>query len=496
MRIYMTARTWEGEAPQAVAKDLRLLQDNDASVSNPHVLVPVWEAFMKVFRDAVCERGQIMLMPPCVDDFVTKKHEVRLFDEIVARMDASVLLCAYSGGGAPAYDPRMLLRVALYGLWRGVRTSRDLARQLEENLAFRWLAQMQCPDYSTISRFLKRHREALAPLFVQTIGLAKDLGLVSMAHVAVDGTAIEANVSGKSTYSKERIEKTLAYVNEQIGEWLKQDEADDAQFGDRRGDELPDELSTLKARKERLEKLEAEREQTGRNSIAATDPQSRVMRIRGAMRPAYNAQAAVDSANQVIVAADVICQQTDNAALPAVMDQVVANTGESPQMALADAGYSGPALVACAQTHTSTEFYVALQGRKTDPRREHFTYDAERDVMLDENGREHFFWTEREKHGTKYRIYRARGKPKSEIWEPQNGDFNRKMRDKLSTPEGKATYNLRRQTVEPVFGFMKTRMHMRRFLRRGHAGVRAEFLLACIAHNLGKIMRYGWAAPA
>lgn len=449
---------------------------------------------MKRFKDAVCERDQIMLLPPCVDDFIPKNHEVRLFDEMSSRLDLAGFDAAYAGGGAPAYDPRIMVRVVLYGVWRGVRSSRDLSRQLEENLSFRWLSGMQCPSYVTIARFIQRHREDLGPLFVQTVELAREMKLVSLSHIAVDGTAIEANVSGKNTYSKDRIAKTQQYLDEQIALWLERDEAEDALVGERRGDELPKELGTLQARKAKLEEIEKARKLIGRNSIAATDPQSRIMRVRGAMRPAYNAQAAVDEAHQVIVAADVICDQTDNAALPAVVEQVIANTGQTPETVLADAGYAGPALVKCAEEHTSTEFYVAVQGRKTDARRELFKYDAQRDVMLDENGREHFFWAEREKHGTRYRIYRARGKPKSEIWEPQNNEFTKKMRDKLSTPEGKAIYNLRRQTVEPVFGMMKTRMQMRRFLRRGHAGARAEFLLACISHNLGKIIRHGGAA--
>jgi hypothetical protein len=376
-----------------------------------------------------------------------------------------------------------------------VRSSRELARQLEENLAFRWLSQMQCPSYATIARFIQRHRENLGTLFTQTVELARELKLAPLMHVAVDGTAIEANVSGKNTYSKERIEKTKRYVDEQIALWIERDEAEDSEFGDKRGDELPAGLSSLEARKARLEEIDRQREENKRNSIAATDPESRMMRVHGAMRPAYNAQAAVDEANQIIVAADVILQETDNAALPAVVDQVIANTGEPPKQVSADAGYAGPSTVEYAEDHKATDFYVAQPKRKTD-KSDGFTYDPERDVMVDKSGREHFFWKERLKHGTLYRVYRARGRPRGETWEPASADFTRRMREKLAAPDGKATYNLRRQTVEPVFGAMKTRMQMRRFLRRGYGGVRAEFLLACIAHNLGKIIRHRRAETA
>ena len=446
---------------------------------------------MKRFKDAIYARDQILLLPPCVDDFIAKAHEVRLFDEMIARFNLARFDASYTGGGAPAYAPAMMVRVVLYGVWRGVRSSRELARQLDENLSFRWLSRMQCPSYATIARFMQRHCQELGPLFVQTVELARELKLVSLAHIAVDGTAIEANVSGKNTFSKDRLAKTHQYVQEQIAGWVKRDEEEDAEFGDRRGDELPPGLASLKARKEKLEELELQREANKRNSIAATDPESRMMRIRGAaMRPAYNAQAAVDAANQVIVAADVILAETDNSAIPAVVEQVVVNMGQSPEKVLADAGYSGPALVECAGKHPKIDFYVPSPKRKTD-RRDGFTYVAERDVMVDSAGREHLFSKEYTKHGTKYRIYKARGLPDSTIWEPQSAEFTNKMRDKLATPKGKEVYDLRRHTVEPVFGMMKTRMNMRRFLRRGHMGVRMEFLLACIAHNLGKIIRYG-----
>src|SRR5258708_2913721 len=456
---------------------------------------------VKRFRDAVSERGQFMLLPPCVDDFIPRDHSVRAFDDILGRLDYAPLDASYPGGGAPAYDPRMMVGVTLYGVWRGVRSSRDLARQLEESLPFRWLSRMQCPSYATIARFMQRHGEDLGALFVQTVELAQELKLVSLGDIAIDGQAIEANVSGKNTYSKARIEKAKHYVDGQIALWLERDKAEDGEFGDRRGDELPKDLATLEARRKRLDEIEKQRKEKGRNSIAVTDPQSSMMRVRGArgipmrwgLRPAHNAQAGVDEAYQVIVAADVILAETDNSALPGVVEQVIANTGQSPERVLADAGYSGPAMVACAEGHPKIDFYVAQQDRKSD-KRESFTHDKERDVMIDREGREHFFTKERTKHGTTYRIYKARGTPKSELWEPTSAEFTQKMREKLSTPEGKSIYNLRKQTVEPVFGMMKTRMQMRRFLRRGHQGVKAEFLLACIAHNVGKIMRYGRAA--
>src|SRR5258708_20873812 len=130
---------------------------------------------VKRFREVVVERGQLMLLPPCVDDFIPRDHSVRAFDDILGGLDYATPDASYPGGGAPAYDPRMMVGVTLYGVWRGVRSSRDLARQLEESLPFRWLSRMQCPSHPTIARFMQWHWEDLGALFVLTLGLAHRL---------------------------------------------------------------------------------------------------------------------------------------------------------------------------------------------------------------------------------------------------------------------------------------------------------------------------------
>lgn len=435
-------------------------------------------------------RDQLLLLPPSVDQFVPVSHEVRLFDALLGALDFSPLLAAYPGGGAPAYDPRMLMRVVVYGFWRGIRSSREMAKALRENLAFMWLAQMQQPSYVTIARFIQSHSGSVHDILTQTVVLAKRLDLVPLAHVAVDGTAIEANVSGKRCYSGARLERELAYIEEQMAVWAQRDAMEDEIFGDRSGDDLPDDLGSLMARKERLEEADRERQQIDRKSIAITDPESRFMRVHGALRPCFNAQAAVDADTQIIVAAEVLSQETDNGALPEMVEQVAANTGQMPQDVLADCGYGSQATYAYAQRHSETQFLIAQQRHATDERRLGFSYDGDRDVWLDKAGREHPYWSDRVAHSKPYRVYRARGYPKSEYWQPVDDAFIHDLKAKLASPEGRALYNLRRQSVEPVFGFIKTRMNMRRLLRRGRTGACSEWFLACIAHNIGKMARY------
>src|SRR5438445_8784439 len=119
---------------------------------------------MKRFKDATCERNQMTLLAVSLDESIPKGHEVRVLDEIIGSLNLTSLDSAYGGGGAPAYDPKTMLRITLYGVWRGIRSSRELARQLEESLPYRWLSRMQFPSYVTIARFMERHRKDVATL--------------------------------------------------------------------------------------------------------------------------------------------------------------------------------------------------------------------------------------------------------------------------------------------------------------------------------------------
>ena len=156
---------------------------------------------MKVFRDAPAAPGQMFLLPMCVDEFVGPLDPARILSRVVDELDLTPLRTAYTGGGRPAYDPSILLKVLLFGYSEGIRSSRKLDKALGYDLRFMFLAQMSRPDFHTLARFRRQHAEAIAALFVQTVGLAQKRGLVLLEHVAVDGTKIEADVSGKRTFS-------------------------------------------------------------------------------------------------------------------------------------------------------------------------------------------------------------------------------------------------------------------------------------------------------
>jgi transposase len=432
----------------------------------------------------------------------------------VETLDLSAIYGKYEEGdgrGLAAYDPRMMVRVLIYGYCRGVASSRRMERATYEDVAFRYLAADEHPDHDTIADFRKEHLAALAQLFVQVLRLCQQAGLVKLGHVALDGTKVKANASKHKAMSYERMGETEKKLEEEVKALLEEaarvDAEEDGKYGKgKRGDELPAELQRRETRlakireakaaleREAHEKAEAEkarvearvkeREQQeaergrklgGRPPQAPdpeqakpepkaqrnfTDPDSRIMKD-GATKEfvqAYNAQAAVDSEAQVIVAAEVTQEANDKQPLVPMLEQVKIVTGSQPQQATADSGYFSEAQV-------------------TDRRLEGI------DLLVA---------PDRQKHGEQVPL--APGPPVesppalSPTLSPAQA-----MRHKLQTPPGRAIYKMRKAVVEPVFGQIQEQRGFRKFLLRGLLNVKGEWKLICATHNLLKLYRTGWS---
>ena len=265
--------------------------------------------------------------------------------------------------GYPPYHPVMMVKVLVYAYCVGVPSSRRIEKRLHEDIAFRVLAANNTPDFRTISDFRKEHLVALGDLFLKVLELCRQAGLVKLGHVSLDGTKVKANASKHKAMSYGKMKEKRARLEAEVEELLKRaqevDEEEDRRYGkDRRGDELPVELafreSRLKKIREAQEALEAEAQAQGKEvpedkaQRNFTDPDSRIMPGPGGKEfsQSYNCQAAVDSAHQVIVAADVTNQPSDQGwALPLVQ-QTENNTGTLPREASADAGYYSAQAVA------------------------------------------------------------------------------------------------------------------------------------------------------
>jgi len=395
-------------------------------------------------------------------------------------LDVSVFYRCYEGDGRRncPFDPRMMVKVLLYGYATGVRSSRKIAKKLHEDVAFRVLAAGNFPAHRTIAEFRQRHLKEFEELFVQVVQLAQEIGLLKLGTLALDGSKVKANASKRKAMSYGRMKKEERRVREEIGKLLEQAAAVDAEedrlYGEEaRGDELPEEL---RRREDRLAQIEAAQRRLKQRQAAAdraqgrcegdkrkspgggrrfkrefgvpedkaqenfTDPDSRIMKSADGFTQAYNTQIAVDENTQLIVATGLTQCAADNDELLALVEEVERIVGEVPEQVLADAGYKGETNFEQLE-HKGIDAYVSLP--------------------------------------------RERKKPSSRP--DERYPASQRMYDKLQSSTGRMTYRKRKGIVEPVYGWIKEILGFRRFSLRGTEKVTPEWDLVCCATNLKRL---------
>jgi transposase len=426
-------------------------------------------------------------------EWLPKDHLAYFILDVVEQLDLRGIYAYYEREerGYPPHHPKMMVGLLLYGYSVGVPSSRKIERKTHEDVAFRVIAAENHPDHARISEFRRIHLEKLRGLFAQVLGMCRKAGLVKLGHVALDGTKMKANASKHKAMSYERMKKAETELAAKAAEMLRaaeeEDTREDAAYGkDKRGDELPDELRDPKKRVERIRQLKAEleaeakqqkdeaegkddeppsdmpsgtptplprheiqREENGEPKPKAqrnfTDPDSRIMKTGDGYVQGYNCQAAVDEANQVIVAESVTNQPPDVEHFVPMMEQVIENCGGVPDKSTADAGYFSEANIVKAAC-MGIDAYVA---------------------------------TGRLKHDALPPP--PRGRPPADL------GIKGWMARRLRTKRGRAAYARRKAVVEPVFGQIKGARGLRQFLLRGLEKARGEWSLMCLTHNLLKL---------
>jgi transposase len=446
---------------------------------------------MSNFRPTDRETG--FLMPPSVDEWLPERHLARFIVEVVEGLDLRGMSGSYRGSGSASYHPTVLLAILVYGYATGVFSSRKLERATYDSVAFRFIAGNEHPDHDTIASFRRRFLTQIKALFVEVLKLAREMGVLQLGTVALDGTKIHANASRHSALSYEHAGKIEAQLKAEVADLLaKAEAADQADVAD--GMSIPDELARREARLARLAearaKIEArakerfEREQadyqaklaeraakteaTGKkpggrppqppvegalptDQINLTDEASRIMPVAGGgFEQCYNAQAAVAADSLLVVAIDVVQAANDKQQLEPMVEQLKALPEElgAVETLLADNGYFSAANVtAC---------------------------DAAKIVPLIATGRQAHHPSLAE---------RFAAAPAA----PQDPTPVQAMAHRLMTPEGKQLYALRKQVPEPVFGIIKSVLGFRQFLLRGLDCVRGEWSLVTMAWNLKRM---------
>jgi transposase len=446
---------------------------------------------MSNFRPVDRDTG--FLMPPSVDEWLPERHLARFVVEVIAGLDLRAMTGDYRGSGEASYHPSIVLGLLVYGYATGVFSSRKLERATYDSVAFRFIAANQHPDHDTIASFRRRFLNQIEALFVQVLAMAREMGMLKLGTVALDGTKIHANASRHSALSYERAGQIEMQLREEVARLSALAEAaDQADVAD--GMSVPEELARREKRlaeiararaiiearaKDRYAREKAEHEakmaaratksaETGKkpagrppappveapgaaDQVNLTDEESRIMPVAaGGFGQCYNAQAVVAADSLLVVAGDVVQAPNDKQQVQPMLGELAALPGElgKAETLLADTGYFSEANVnACAAAGIDP---LIAQGRQS-----HYPPLSERT---------------------------AADPPAPEQPTPAEA-----MAHRLQTKAGKALYALRKQIPEPVFGIIKSVMGFRQFSLRGLEKVRGEWKLVTMAWNIKRL---------
>ena len=426
------------------------------------------------------EPEQMLLLAPDVRDWLAEGHFAHHVSDLVDGLDLTAFYAPYEGDGrrnAP-YEPRMMVKVLVYGYATGVFSSRGMARKLEEDVAFRVLGAGSFPSHRTLCAFRHRHLEDFKGLFVEGVRLAREVGLARLGKLSIDGTKVRANASQRKAMSYGRMGEEKRRLEAQVEALLKRardtDAEEDARFGESlRGDELPQELrrreerlAAIVAAKKRLEAAQREADDARGRSPGQprnpkggqpykraygepehkaqshfTDPDSSLMKTSAeGFQQCYNAQGAVDGEHQLIVATEWTSNASDQGAMVGLLDEVKETFDAQPETVLADAGYCNERDLSALEVR-GIDGYVApgREGNKTVSR------------------------------------------------DPHTHPATHRMVEKLATPAGRERYAQRKWLSEAPNGWIKEVLGFRRFSVRGLDKVRGEWDLVCLALNIKRL---------
>ena len=456
------------------------------------------------------------MLPPKLDELLPLDHPARFVAEFVDVLDrgawAELGVAIESDPlGAPAYHPRALLSVWLYGFMTGVRSCRKLEAACRDQIPYLWLTGWQHPDHNTLWRFYKGHRQAMRKLFEQTVRTAVAMKLVGLAVQAVDGTKVVANASVNRSYDAEGLRGLLGRLDKAIDDLEAQNEAGE----DASAIHLPEELADKEVLREKVRQAMSDLENQKRHKrINLTDRDARLMKGRQGIVAGYNVQAMVSAmkteegaSGMLITAVDVVDAANDNALLAPMVEQAEETTGARAQMTLADAGYFAAShLAECDRRGQQVVVSEARQRFLKDPyHKDQFTYNEPSDSFTCPQGQTLKFVRIQHANGVPLRLYRASGAVcqacpafrvctrakeigRSLAIGPHDAAL-RRHRAWMSTSAAKEASRLRKQLVEPVFGIIKEQQRARRFLLRGLANVAAEWTVLATAFNLRTLWR-------
>jgi transposase len=472
---------------------------------------------MKRFIEGA-DRGQSMLLPECLDDFIEDINPVRAIDAFVDALDLGVL--GFAGAepaatGRPGYHPSALLKLYIYGYLNRVQSSRRLEREAGRNVEVMWLLRRLVPDDKVIADFRKDNSKAIRKVCARFVDLCREIGLLTTASVAIDGSKFKAVNNRDQNFTRGKVERRRAQLEESVARYLSQldtaDRHEPTEALARKTERLKEKLAKLTQEMAKLAAIEAQMLASPDQQVSLTDPDSRSMATsgRGSGVVGYNVQVAVDTEHHLIVAHEVTNSGSDRSQLANMAKQAKAVLQTEELAAVADRGYfNSPEILECVEAGITVTLPKPMtSGAKSQGRfgKQDFVYVPEKDVYRCPAGEHLTYRFTAEEHGKTMRRYWTTACPKCPLqsrcttgperriprWEHEHVlDAVQERLD--ASPQA---MRMRRETVEHPFGTMKARMGATHFLTKTLPKVATEMALSVLAYNLTRVMNIVGVKP-
>ena len=457
------------------------------------------------------DRHQATLFPECLDDWIAEDNPVRVIDAFVDRLDLSEL--GFEGmepaeTGRPAYHPSVLLKLYVYGYLNRVQSSRRLEREAGRNVEVMWLVGRLVPDHKTVADFRKDSGHAIRKVCARFVELCREMNLLATASVAIDGSKFKAVNNRDRNFTRAKLERRRAQLEESVARYLSQLDTADRQEPSEalltKTARLKEKLTKLGEEMERLDGLEARMLAAPDQQISLTDPDSRSMATsgRGSGVVGYNVQVAVDTEHHLIVTHEVTNVGTDRSQLAHVAKETKAALEANTLDVVADRGYfSSEEILACEEAGITVTLPKPMTSNsKAEGRfgKQDFRYVAEEDIYICPAGERLAYHYTNEENGLVLRRYWTNACQSCAIKQSCTTGKERRVTRweherileavQRRLDEHPEKMRQRRETVEHPFGTIKARMGATHFLMKTLPRVAAEMALHVLAYNLTRVM--------
>jgi len=456
--------------------------------------------------------NQEFLLPPSIEDWISKDHPSRYIREFVESLDLKELgfKVLTNEEGRPYYSSDLLLKLWLYGYFQQIRSSRKLEKASKENISLIWLSGMNYPDHNTLWRFWNDNKLSIRKIFKESVKTAVKLDLVSMVVNALDGTKIKARSSNEGILNKKKLDEILKKLDEKIGQMEKEIEINETtEEGEY---SLPEELQDKEKLREKIKESLKELKEIDRENMNPKEKEARVMRNSGKKELSYNAQAVVDDKHQILVGIDLINNENDAESLVPMIDEVKETTGKTAEVTIADSGYATSEQISEASIK---EYKVLLNiteksNISTGPRTDlpyhasNFTYNEEKDVLICPESKELKFLRIEDSKNKRYKLRKYKCKDFESCpvrWECSKSKTGRvvklnpyykviqKQIEYQELEINKEKLKRRKALIEPIFAFIKEIDGFRRFTVKGIEKAKTQWSMICTTVNLKKMYK-------